>query len=64
MLTVELYKQGIQLKDSTKYTIDYSKHNISKYLCIIYIQNLLDSEYIISAEDNNKLQVILNNLKF
>lgn len=62
MLSRNLYEIGKRYNTITKYNIGYDRRGILDYACAVHISNLLESKYVLTEEQRNKLEVLLNNL--
>lgn len=59
------YDIGMMINEIIKYNIDYDLNQIVNYVCVNYINTLLDSEQslYLTIYDKNKLQSIINKLQ-
>lgn len=59
------YNIGVMINEIVKYNIDYDLNQIVNYVCVNYINTLLDSEQslYLTIYDKNKLQSIINKLQ-
>lgn len=59
------YNMGMMINEIVKYNIDYDLNQIVNYVCVNYINTLLDSEQslCLTIYDKNKLQSIINKLQ-
>lgn len=59
------YDIGMMINEIVKYNIDYDLNQIVNYVCVNYINTLLDSEQslYLTIYDKNKLQSIINKLQ-
>ena len=59
------YNMGMMINEIVKYNIDYDLNQIVNYVCVNYINTLLDSEQslYLTIYDKNKLQSIINKLQ-
>lgn len=59
------YNIGMMINEIVKYNIDYDLNQIVNYVCVNYINTLLDSEQslYLTIYDKNKLQSIINKLQ-
>lgn len=60
-----VYDKGILINNTIRYNIQYDINQIINYTCVNYINSLLDSEkaLLLTPEDKNKLQLIINKLQ-
>lgn len=60
-----VYDKGILINNTIMYNIQYDINQIINYTCVNYINSLLDSEkaLLLTPEDKNKLQLIINKLQ-
>lgn len=62
MLNRVLYNIGKTHNNVMKYTIEYDSEEVSDFVCAAYIYSLLNSNYSLTPEQENKLNLLLNNL--
>ncbi len=62
MLNSELYNIGKIHNNVMKYTIEYDSDEVFDFVCATYIYSLLNAGYDLTVEQENKLNLLLNNL--
>lgn len=62
MLSRNLYEIGKKYNFVTKYNIGYDRRMILDYACAVHVSQLLEEQYVLTEEQQNKLKVLLDNL--
>lgn len=62
MLSRNLYEIGKKYNFITKYNISYDRRVLLDYACAVHVSQLLEEKYVLTDEQRNKLEVLLNNL--
>lgn len=62
MLSRNLYEIGKKYNFITKYNISYDRRCLLDYACAVHVSDLLEQKYVLTDEQRNKLEVLLNNL--
>lgn len=62
MLTRNMYEIGKKYNLVTKYNINYDRRPLLDYACAVHVSQLLEQKYVLTDEQRNKLEVLLDNL--